>query len=149
MEFPNFKEELKKREFTFKCKVARKKVSFYDDAYDNNSHADLVILEPYEGSERDLFMTAYYQEAAPIKNGEGHLTSRVELPAYIGSPCSMPSMVRLSWPNGIYEKPHLLIMTYAMEQLLNSYKSIESIEIKVFPYEKADEFGLHNGVVRI
>ena len=149
MDFPNFQEELKKREYTMKCKIIRKKVSFYDDAYDNNSHADLVVLEPYEGSERDLFMTCYYNSAYPIKNGEGHLASRVELPAFIGSPCSMASMVRLSWPNGVYDKPHLLVMTVAMETLLNSYKSIETVEIKVFPYEKADEFNLHNGIVRI
>lgn len=149
MDFPNFQEELKNREYNLKCKVYRKTVHFYDDAYEGNSHADLVILEPYEGSERDLFMTCYYGAAAPMKNGEGHLTSKVELPSFLASPCSIPSMVRLQWPNSIWDKPHLLVMTVSAEHLLNSYKNIESIDIKVFPYEKADEFNLHNGVVRI
>jgi len=148
MDFPDYKEELKKREYTMKCKVVRKSVSYYDDAYEGNSNADLVMLEPYEGTERDMFMTAYYQEAQPTKNGEGHMASRVELPAFVGSPCSMPSMLRLSWPNQICEHPHLAVMSYSMEKLLNSYKNIDTVEIKVFPYDKADELGLSNGTVR-
>ena len=36
-----------------------------------------------------------------------------------------------------------------METLLNSYKNIESVEIKVFPYDKMDELGLSDGIVRI
>lgn len=148
MDFPDYKESLKKREYLLKCKVVRKKVSYYDDAYEGNSHADLVMLEPYEGTERDMLMTAYYQEAMAVKNGEGHLASRVELPAFIGSPCSMPSMLRLSWPNEVCEHPHFLVMTFSMESLLNSYKNIETVEIKIFPYEKAEELGLENGTVR-
>jgi len=148
MDFPDYKEELKKREYNLKCKVTRKSVAYLDDAYEGNSHADLVMLEPYEGTERDMLMTAYYQEARAVKNGEGHLASRVELPAYIGSPCSMPSMLRLSWPSDICEHPHFVVMSYSMEQLLNSYKNIETVEIKVFPYDKMDDLGLSNGTVR-
>jgi hypothetical protein len=148
MDFPNYKDELKKREYTMKCKVTRKSVSYYDDAYEGNSHADLVMLEPYEGTERDMLMTCYYEDARAIKNGEGHLASRVELPAFIGSPCSMPSMLRLNWPNTICEHPHFLVMSYSMESLLNSYKNIEVVEIKVFPYDKMDDLGLSNSTVR-
>ena len=149
MDFYDYKEELKKREFNLKCKVVRKSVHFHDDAYEGNSHADLIILVPYEGTERDLFMSAYYQDAYPTPNGEGRLSSKVELPSFIGSPCSMPSMLRLQWPSQYYEHPHLLVMSYSMESLLNSYKNIETIELRIFPYDKMDELGLSDGIMRI
>lgn len=149
MDFHDFKEELKKREFNFKCTVIRKTVSYKDDAYEGNSQADLIILVPYEGTERDMFMSAYYQDAVPTKNGEGHMVSKVELPSFVGSPCSLPSMVRLCWPTNYYEHPHFLVISYSMENLLNSYKNIESVELKIFPYDKMDELGLSDGIVRI
>lgn len=142
-------EELRKREFTMKCTVKRVKVAFSDDAYDNNSHADLVCLIPYPGTERDMFMTAWYNDATPVKNGEGHLTSKVELPAYVASPISMPSMVRLNWPNQICQEPHLMVMTVAIEHLMNTHKEVSTIELKIFTSDKMDELGLSNGVVRI
>lgn len=149
MDFFDYKEELKKREFNIKCSIVRKKVSYIDDAYADNSHADLVILVPYEGTERDMFMSAWYQEATPKDNGLGHMVSKVELPSFVGSPCSLPSMVRLCWPTSYYDHPHLLVMSYSMEQLLNSYKNIESIDLRIFPQDKMDELGLSDGIVRI
>lgn len=149
MDFYDYKEELKKREFNFKCNVIRKKVAFKDDAYEGNSHADLVILTPYEGTERDMFMSAYYQDAIPKDNGLGHMVSKVELPAFVGSPCSLPSMIRLCWPTTYYDHPHFLVVSYAMENLLNSYKTIETIELRVFPFDKQDELGLSDGIVRV
>ena len=152
MDFYDFKEDLKKREYNMKCTVVRKTIHVDDDAYGENSQfnrADIVLLVPYEGTERDMFMTAYYQDAVPVPTGEGHLVSKVELPSFIGSPCSMPSMLRLNWPSPVYEHPHLLVMSYSMEQLLNHYKNIETIEIKVFPYDKMDEMGLSDGIVRV
>jgi hypothetical protein len=152
MDFIDYKEELRKREFNFKCKVVRKTVHIDDDAYDQSSgfnRADLVMLIPYEGTERDLFMSAFYEDAYPRKNGEGRLSSKVEIPSFIGSPCSMPSMLRLCWPTQYYEHPHLLVMSVSMEALLNNYKNIDSIEIRTFPYDKIEELGLTDGVVRV
>jgi len=149
VEFYDYKEELKKREYNFRCKVVRKSVSYQDSAYDGNSHADLVVLIPNEGTERDMFMTAYYADAEPKVCGEGQKSSMVELPAFVGSPCSMPALVRLSWPNQIYHHPHLMVMSFAMENLLNSYKEIQEIEIRVFPYDRADSLGLSDTTVRI
>jgi hypothetical protein len=150
VDFYDFKEDLKKREFNFKCKVIRKSVSFKDTAYEDNQQADLVLLVPYEGTERDMFMSAYYQDAFPVETAEKQgVASKVELPTFVGSPCSMPSMVRLSWPTAYYEHPHLMVMSVHMESLLNSYKEIDTIELRVFPYEKMDELGLSDGRVRI
>ena len=149
MDFYDHKTEMQKKEYNLKCKVVRKKVNFHDDAYAGNSEANLVILVPYEGMERDMFMSAYYQDAIPVKNGEGHLTSKVELPSFVGGPCSMPSMLRLQWPTKYYEYPHLLVMSYSMESLLNTYKNIETIELRIYPVDKMDELGLSDGVMRI
>jgi hypothetical protein len=149
MDFYDLETELKKREYNLTCKVVRKRVAFLDDAYDGNSQADVVILEPYEGTERDMFMRAWYNSAAPVPNGEGHLVSKVELPMFVASPISMPAMVRLSWPNEIYDKPHLFVMTVAIEQLFNTYKNLEKIDIKIFPVEKADELNVWNGHMRV
>ncbi len=150
VEFYDYKEELKKREYNFRCKVIRKSIAYEDSAYEGNSHAHLVLLEPFEGTERDMFMSCYYADAAPVKTGEGHgVASKVELPAFVGAPCSMPSMLRLSWPNTIHEHPHLMVMSYHIEQLLNTYEDMETVEIRVFPYDKMDEMGLSDGTVRI
>ena len=149
VDFFDLEKELQKKEYDMKCKVIRKSVSYSDDAYDGNSHADLIILEPYEGTQRDMFMKAWYNSAYPKKNGEGHEVSYVELPAFLASPISMPSLLRLSWPNEIYQKPHLMVMTVAIEHLLNTYKEVDSINIKVYPEEMAGELGVSNGVVRI
>jgi hypothetical protein len=152
MDFVDYKEELKKREYNFKCKIVRKTVHFEDDAYGENSHlthADLILLIPYEGTERDIFMSAYYQDAIPMKNGEGHMVSKVELPTWISSPVSMPSMVRLNWPSEIHEHPYLMVMTYSIETLMNTYKNMDSVDVRIYPYDKMDELGLSDGVIRV
>jgi hypothetical protein len=142
-------EELKKREFNIRCKVIRKKVSFYDDAYENNSSAELIILEPYEGTERDMLMMAWYQDAYPKKVGE-HRVSMVELPCFISSPIALPCAVRMNWPNEIYDKPHLMVISVSIEELFksNSGRAVTDIDLKVFPQEMMDSLGLSNGLVR-
>ena len=147
--FADHAEAARKREYNFRCKVERKKVSFVDSAYEGNSEAELVVLLPYEGTERDMFMAAWYALATPRPNGEGHMTSKVELPAFVGSPVSMPTMIRVQHPNEYCDKPHLLVMTVAIEKLLVTYKDVKTIELRVFPEDKMDELGLSDGIVRI
>lgn len=152
MDFVDYKQELQKREYNFKCKVIRKTVHFEDDAYGENSQfnrADLIILIPYEGTERDIFMSAYYQDAIPVETGEGHMVSKVELPCWIAAPVSMPCMLRLNWPSNVYDHPHLMVMSYAIETLMNTYKDMESVDVRVYPYEMMDQLGLSDGVVRV
>lgn len=152
MDFFDLKTELQKKEYNLKCTIHRVKVSFDDDAYEQDATfktAELIILEPYEGTERDMFMSAYYQDAYPKKNGEGKMVSFVELPSWVAAPISMPSMLRLQWPNEYFQKPHLLVTSYAIEKLFASYKEVKSIDMRVYPYDKADEFGLSDGVMRI
>jgi hypothetical protein len=152
MDFFDLKTEMQKKEYNLKCTIHRVKVNFDDDAYEQDETlktAELIILEPYEGTERDMFMKAYYQDAFPKKNGEGRMVSFVDLPSWIASPISMPSMVRLQWPNEYFQRPHLLVSSYAIETLFKSQKEVKTVDMRVYPYDKADEFGLTDGVMRI
>jgi hypothetical protein len=152
MDFYDLKTELQKKEYNLRCNIHRERVTFDDDAYEQDEtlkSANLIVLEPYEGTERDMFMTAYYADAIPKNNGEGRLVSYVDLPCWISGPISMPSMVRLQWPNEYFQKPHLLVTSYAIETLFNSQKDLNAIEIRIYPYDKAEEFGLTDGVMRI
>jgi hypothetical protein len=152
MDFYDLKTELQKKEYNLKCSIHRERVTFDDDAYEQDESlktADLIILEPYEGTERDMFMTAYYQDAIPKKNGEGRMVSFVDLPCWIASPISMPSMIRVQWPNEYFQKPHLLVTSYAIEKLFASQKNVATVDIRVYPFDKVEEFGLSDGVMRI
>lgn len=152
MDFYDLKTELQKKEYNLKCTVHRIKVTFDDDAYvqdETFKSAELIVLEPYEGTERDMFMTAYYQDAIPKKNGEGRMVSFVDLPCWIAAPISLPSMIRVQWPNEYFQKPHLLVTSYAIEKLFGSQKNVKSVDIRVYPYDKVEEFGLSDGVMRI
>lgn len=152
MDFYDLKTELQKKEYNLKCTVNRVRVTFNDDAYEQDETlktAELIVLEPYEGTERDMFMKAYYQDAYPKKNGEGRMVSFVDLPAWIAAPVSMPSMIRLQWPNEYFHKPHLLVTSYAIEKLFASYKDVKTVDLRIYPYDKAEEFGLTDGVMRI
>lgn len=152
MDFYDLKSELQQREYNLKCTIHRVKVSFNDDAYTQDETlktAQLVVLEPYEGTERDMFMKAFYQDAYPKPNGEGHAVSFVDLPCWISAPISLPSMIRLQWPNEYFERPHLLVTSYSIEKLFNTQKNVKTIDIRTYHYDKAEEFGLTDGVVRI
>ena len=149
VEFSDYQTELRKREFNLRCNIIRKKVDFHDDAYEGNSHADLVLLEPLETTEYSMFLSAYYSGAMPLKNAEGFLTSKIEIPCFASMPIGQPTMVRLNWPNELHQKPHLMVISVAIEHLINSYKEISSIELKVFPHDMADKLNLYSGHVRI
>ena len=152
MDFYDLKTELQKKEYNLKCNIHRVKVAFDDDAYSQDETlktADLIILEPYEGTERDMFMKAFYSDAVPKKNGEGRMVSYVELPSWVASPISLPAMIRLQWPNEYFPRPHFLVISYSIEQLFNAQKNVSSVEIRTYPYDKMEEFGLSDGVMRI
>lgn len=145
LKIPNQQTKLQEREYNFKCNVIRKTVNYKDAIEDKQHRADLIVLGPFEGSERDMLYTAWLDRA--YEHSETGC-SKIELPVFMGHPISMLTKVRLCQPNEVHSWPHLLVLSLAIEKTFNFNPEIKTVDLKVFRQEEVYKEEFANGRFR-